>query len=211
MIDTSWVMRDSNYFTKEMLKDYILNEAGGSSLTFLKFITGLEVEDLLTYTPIPKKISEIDFRQNFQAIHDHFHSYNGSLEPALVHGFKVDARFKSGAEGTNCHTAPGLVFDKANAVMAGGKMVSHSMLLIGARYCFLNDDYMFCLQNWWSGKFLVTVSAEYLASCGAKILFIPEHVDLNITGNFQTVNADYAEGSTPGEDSCADDIGAGEM
>jgi hypothetical protein len=70
---------------------------------------------------------------------------------------------------------------------------------------------MFALQNWWPRQFLITVSAEHLASCGAKIVFLPKNVDLTILGTFETVDAVYAEGSTPGEDTCANDNCAGGM
>jgi hypothetical protein len=147
MIDISWVMRDSSYFTKEMLQDYILNNVGGSSLTFLEFVTGLKPAKLLKFTLMEKQMDGKYFRLVSKRIHDSFHSRGGSREPALVYGFKVDKRFQSGGEGSNCHTGHGLVFDEANAVDAGDNMVSHSMLLIGSRYCYRRGDYMFSLQN----------------------------------------------------------------
>jgi hypothetical protein len=144
MIDISSVMRDSEYFTKKMLEDYILMAAGGSSLTFLLSATGVEPEQLVMITP--KLDDSKTFRFMSKRIYDRFHSEGGAREPALVYGFRVDARFQSGGYG-NCHTDAGLVFDKANAVKTGDKLVTHSMLLVGARYDYLKGEYFFALQN----------------------------------------------------------------
>jgi len=216
MIDTSWVMRESSYFNKEMLENYILNTAGGSALSFLTFLTGLEPEHLITdQLHIVKEVGLTKFQKRAKEIHDDFHSRCGSREPGLVVGFNVDKLFQSGnltSDGTktNSFTDPGLVYDKENAVMLGGKIVTHSMILIGSQYCSKQGEYMFSLQNWWPEQFLVTVSAEYLASCEAKVVFLRKDVALELREDLDTIDDVYAEGSTPGEDTCFDD-GLGDM
>jgi hypothetical protein len=64
-----------------------------------------------------------------------------------------------------------------------GASETHSMMLIGGRKVMINPNpsdpqqlrrpkYFFLLQNWYTSKFFVEVSGEYLYQCAAKISFV---------------------------------------
>jgi hypothetical protein len=56
----------------------------------------------------------------------------------------------------------------------------------------VNGEYFFLLQNWWSKRFFIEVSAEYLASTRAIIVFVNDEV-VAIPANFNCINAPCAE------------------
>ena len=71
----------------------------------------------------------------------------------------------------------------------------HSMLLIGARSeVDVRGDikYFFLLQNWWTERFFIEVSAEYLYSSEAIISFVEEEVE-EIPNKFACTYSSYSE------------------
>jgi hypothetical protein len=79
----------------------------------------------------------------------------------------------------------------------------HSMVLIGA-YKEPSGKVWFTLQNTWKGKYIRKVSAEYMASCQAKIWFVPMDHNVSLSENFDLVDAKYAETAVETPEECVD-------
>jgi hypothetical protein len=183
MLDISDYMR--NHMHRTDLRDHIVERSGGdlNALRFLRSITGIRT--CIQYFINSGDLEKILFRA--EGVLKKFNEVN---EPALVHGFSVEKKF----------AAPGnkdVKFDgevNKDDLVEGGRS-THAMILIGAYKDEDTGNIYFSLQNWWEGKYLRQVSAQYLASAGATISFVSDVNVAILPKGFHTVDAYYAEGA----------------
>lgn len=169
MIDVAKYIHDN--WPYQRIIDYIENDRGGDSISFLESIIGnIEKVDFL----IPKLDSDL-FEKTCNKIRKLL-----KKQPALVSGFEVDMNFHQ----------DGVSFSGKRQQKYG----NHAMLLIGIhrkKNLFKRNEYTFILQNWWKHRFFIEVSAEYFNSCNAKITFIFNKIDT--TEGIKYIYSPYAE------------------
>ena len=181
MVDIAACIRDS--FPTAALRDHICSNRGGRSIEMLKTMAGLQDKDLVSYMIPRKSGDEKIFESTTGAVVERF---KRSKRPALVSGFKVETAFKNGTNGS----VPSFSGEISSVEKPNGR---HAMVLVGVRCAPDNDEAIyFLLQNWWPGKFLVEVTAEYLASTGATITFVDSDVKC-VPSTFKTIDACFAE------------------
>jgi hypothetical protein len=193
MLDLSWSIREC--FPNKKLKKFLESGGGGSAIEFFCEIKGTNHEDVRSVTTmLPKKsIAERKFKWAMRNILKDFKSSN---EHTLVSEFKIEKGFKTPGKSKY----DGEVDDKAfydygkECGSQCGVWVLYSMVLLG----LCKDDEQtekvwFLLQNSWAPKYLVIVSGEYLASCGARITFIEPHQSVSLIENMEVIDAHYVE------------------
>jgi len=213
MLDISWYIRE--FFAREGLKTFLVNGVGGSSITFLCNITGIDYDPVLASSNrmMKKSEDETSFNQELALIRDKFKRCG---EPALVSSFAIEEDFKeSGKYVYDGEVDVEKFYEYAKNV---GKTepnvkVRHSMVLLG-----LQEDkdepgkVWLLLQNFWPNKYLVVVSAEYLASCFATITFVPKGKSVSLKNNLKVIEAHYCETETSPEEeeeqACLEETGA---
>jgi hypothetical protein len=186
MVDISEYMR--THMGRCSLREHIRGKPGGHSLTFLESITGIKRSELYRYyidlgdpetiLPQAERLLEI---------------FNELKEPALVHRFSVEKKF---ADPDNKDVKFDGEVNTDDLVDDGNSgNTTHAMILIGAYKNEDTGDIYFLLQNWWEGKYLRQVSAQYLASAGATISFVSDVNVAILPNGFHMVDTYYAEGA----------------
>jgi hypothetical protein len=107
---------------------------------------------------------------------------NLKTQPGCVKNFKISTEF---------HT-DGISFNKAVDWGHTKNEGLHSMLVIGGHYSQVSGKYFFLLQNWWEKRFFIEVSAEYLVSVQAEIIFAIDSVT-SIPKEFKCIDSPYVE------------------
>eukprot|EP01035_Chromulina_nebulosa_P036740 gene36740-49533_t len=159
-----------NSFDAKKLETYLLYDNGGNSIELLRTITlGLK-----TTLKVVKSPTEIRYKEDCEELFEMIQS-----RPALVSSFRVDSDFYNSSK----ITFSGVVDEQSFIGL-------HAMILIGMRR--VNGDYYFLLQNWWEGRYFIEVSAEYLSSSQAILVFINEDV-VEIPDKFPKINSDFVE------------------
>jgi hypothetical protein len=129
-------------FDAEALHRHVFDDKGGDSQVYMESL-------LLTDSTLTSSVP-------MEWYGDYLRLYG----PALVSRFKVHEDFSS-------HHSVHHHYGKKSGKYIG----RHAMVLVGARKDVMHG-WCFLLQNWWFNKQFVEVSAEYLQSCGATVLFI---------------------------------------
>lgn len=204
MLDLSWYIRER--FSTERLENFITKGGGSSSIGFLCEITGNDWEEVSSLSLNPPKKSRKSERFKW-VIAEICHNFKASQEPALVSGFCLEEDFKS----------PGKYYyhgevKKEKLLAYGekckkpkGSYVKHSMVLIALYQDKGRDEVWFLLQNFWANKYLVVVSAEYLASCYASVTFLDADDNVSLPHDLVVIDAHYSETETTLEE-CEEDI-----
>ena len=154
-------------------------DEGGSSLAFFLDITDLTTRDIINLK-IPTGSASARHVANDIAMHLE------KFGPALVACFRVDEAFYG--EGLSYLTS---TYD---ALKPKG---IHAMVMVGHR--MEGSEHVFLLQNWWTKKPLVEVSASYLASTLADVVFVNTPLRIFsrtlpvVAGNYMECEADSGE------------------
>ena len=175
MIDIGAYMRDC--FSSIALRDQICSNRGGRSIGLLRSMGGLKRRELRSITIPRKSKSEESFKYMVDVVVENFEKDG---RPALVSGFRVEGAFKDASILSHSGTVPESAAEDI-----------HAMLLIGARKTEDGTVY-FLLQNWWSSKFFVEVTAEYLASAEATVTFVTKE-KIVLPRKFKMVDAYFAQ------------------
>jgi hypothetical protein len=171
MIDVAKYIK--KYWVGNKMLDYLERDSGGRSEDFLKEITNNKCKTVIYV--IPEENTQLS-----DTICDIILNML-KTKPAIVSEFKIDKNFHQ----------KGLSF---NGKINNNEVIGlHSMLLVGG----LKDNngkYFFLLQNWWSNRYFIEVSSEYLCSSECKISFISNDIT-EIPDEFPYVCSSYAETS----------------
>ena len=143
----------------DRLADFLLRDKGGSSLSMLHELCGLDATDTDHYTVPNPKTLPLGYEEACAQIFERV-----AAAPALISHFQVYPDFLE----TDKVSFTGTPTPRDSP---GSEPMYHSMVLIGARKTQAGE-YFFLLQNWWEGRYFIEVSGEYLSCCGAMIVFV---------------------------------------
>ena len=192
MLDISWYIREK--FPNDKLEKFLTKGGGGSAVEFYCGVTGAELDDMRGVSIfLPRKsTNEATFQRRMVEICDLFKDTN---EPALVTEFKIESGFTA----TDKFVYDGEVdqqayYDYASECKKPKDIrVLHSMVMLGLKKEEPSGKVWFLLQNFWASKYLLLISGEYLASCGAVVTFAPKSVTVDLKENFTVIDAHYME------------------
>jgi hypothetical protein len=199
MLDLSEFIR--KHFDNEQLgKSLKDGGGGGSSLDFFARITGIPQSEMnVLQTQRKSRDPEL-----FDEMNDFILVNYTRRGPALVSCFKVEPSFLSSDDTVFDYEVEKGLFDEYAQAIGSKKHGLHSMVLIGA-YKDASGKIWFTLQNSWEqGKYIRKVSAEYMASCEAKISFVPMDHNVVLSETFDLVDAEYAETTVDTPEECVD-------
>lgn len=184
---TVLAMTDANRFmavqnhTKEKMIRYLFEDNEGSSIdTFFSLakINKRHVQEMSMCTA--QDLAYMHFSRIAELV---------KHKPLLVSQFKTYRHFQTKGK----YTYDQKDFDSVDSHEDPGW---HSMLLIGARHT--PQGYYFLLQNFWSGKYFVEVSGDYLYECDARIYYVvPDVCTINETTAGDAHQAQYFECALP--------------
>jgi hypothetical protein len=162
----------------DFYKECYLEGTGGNSLDVLLLITGADIHTDLKIFKLPSSEDVVPFVAVTDLLVDCFHKYG----PALIRSMRIEDDFcKNDIFSYDLKQSTTYNFRKPN-----GQERKHAMVLIGHRkglskslaessldrFCAAkNGQHVFLLQNSWTKKPFVQVSAEYLALCMPEIIF----------------------------------------
>ena len=201
MLDISAYIREN--FSKQKLEKFLKKGGGGSSVEFFREITGNPNGKLhQTILSFKRSDDEIGFQLGMRQI---CHCFNTLKEPALVSEFAIEKDFKK----TDKFVYDGEVkkqlfldYGKERGYPEGNR-VFHSMVMIGLSEDKKTGKIWFLLQNFWKKDYFVVVSDEYLASCEAKVTFVPKSATVTLLKeNFEMTDDIYVETETELEEEC---------
>ncbi len=162
MIDMASYIKQ--FWRGDRLFKYIAMDSGGSATKFLDEINvgteGFSVDSQLF--PLPLNPRFLDFCRKLLSFLEH--------KPVLVSSFTVYDSFYSSTGGVSFIDLP---HESENEV--GG----HAMVLIGGRIVKTDDgkeQFVFLLQNWWTDRYFIEVSADYLAAVKVILTFVESEI-----------------------------------
>jgi hypothetical protein len=162
-----------NEFTCEELENHIIHNKGGNSIQFLRRITDNSELELSIFNIPPKSNpyhgNIVTFVMN---------AMKSKSVPALVSGFRCAPKFQN-----------------PNGIASFSGCIDEpvSMVLVGFR-TDSKGNVFFLLQNWWRSKPFVEVSAEYMTSSHAFIVFVHSKLE-SIPQSFSLTHAHCVETS----------------
>jgi len=193
MLDISWYIREK--FPNDKLKKFLTKGDGGSAVEFYCEVTGADPVDMRGESiHLPKKsINAAKFQRRMDELCEEFKNTN---EPALVSEFMIERDFikpqnkfvYDSEVDQQAYYQYGLECEKPHGIR-----VFHSMVMLGLKKEEPSGKVWFLLQNFWASKYLVLVSGEYLASCGAVVTFAPKKVPVDLKEDFTVIDAHYME------------------
>lgn len=153
---------------------------GGSSLSLLTRLVTAPADALLaTRDPI---IGTMDFSVLFfipPAMCDSSLQYiirQFSVQPGLISGMKVEARFQDPTDRTRSFSSIPDAFLASSSTNFHPIVVTHSMVAIGSRMDLETGELFILCQNWCPGKYFVEFLVQYLLACGAQLTFLHKSV-----------------------------------
>ena len=195
MLDISWFIRER--FSEEKLRKFLEGEGGGNSLEFLAEITGNDFRLMRENAiPLPVLLKLHLLEPVLQTVYDHFFQLKG---PVLVSNFKVEADFKTDNKFVYDGHVDGSTFveyGKECGKKNGRCIILHSLVIIAMYKDEQTKKFWFLVQNFWANKYLVIMSGEYLASCGAILSMYHQEYKTSLTRGMNVIDADYAETET---------------
>jgi hypothetical protein len=189
MLDLSTYIRDR--MSDEDVAKILVKGGGGSSVSFFSRITGIPIEDLCSISFGKKKSQNPVFFNNCTSWA--WDTYVELREPGLVSDFLIESAFVDERNSVFDYEVEKAEFSSYARSKNRDVPVKHSMVLIGAHREKETGKVWFLLQNFWRDKYFRLVSAEYLASCKAKISFVADDEDVSLKGSHKTVDAMYVE------------------
>ena len=193
MLDISWYIREK--FPNDKLKKFLTKGGGGSAVEFYCEVTGADFHEMrgASINLLRKSTNAAMFQWRMDELCEWFKNTN---EPALVSGFKIEQDFiktqnkfvYDGEVDQQAYYQYGLECKKPHGIR-----VLHSMVMLGLKKEEPSGKVWFLLQNFWASKYLVLVSGEYLASCGAVVTFAPENVPVDLKEDVTVIDAHYME------------------
>ena len=189
MLDLSTYIR--NCFSNHELTEFLVKGEGGSSVSFFARITGISVRKLLSRSFNARKSEDPDYFNVCTAWA--LRTFARLREPGLVSGFLIETAFGDARQSTFDYEVDEQNFYMYAERRGGVKPITHSMVLIGVHHDEKTGKVWFLLQNFWRNKYFCLVSAEYLASCDAKISFVRQGEDVSLEDGHMTVDAMYVE------------------
>jgi hypothetical protein len=197
MIDLSEYIR--KHLDNEKLGIFLKGSRGDSSVDFFARITGIPRKKMNVVQTESKSSDQVNFYHLTALILNRCTNQG----PGLVSCFKVERDFVCTDETSFDYEVEEVKFDEYAKETGGKKPRLHSMVLIGA-YKEPSGKVWFTLQNTWRGKYIRKVSDEYMASCKAKISFVPMEHDVSLSEDFELVDAEYAETAVDTPEECVD-------
>ena len=100
-----------------------------------------------------------------------------SVQPGLISGMKVEARFQDPTDRTRSFSSiPDAFLASSSSTNFHPIVVTHSMVAIGSRMDTETGELFILCQNWCPGKYFVEFSVQYLLACGAQLTFLHKSV-----------------------------------
>ena len=189
MLDLSTFIRDR--FSNHELENFLKNGGGGSSVSFFYRITGIPVDKLSSRSFEVRKSQDPDYFNVCTAWA--LQTYARLREPGLVSDFRIELDFIEGNKSVYDVAVAEENFYSYAQLTGRDIPVRHSMVLIGVHRDEETGKVWFLLQNFWSNKYFCLVSAEYMASCKARISFVEHGGDVSLKEKYKTVDAMFVE------------------
>jgi hypothetical protein len=185
MIDLSKIIEV--YCVKENLnlKNFVTDDSGGFSALALSYFLSLKISDYL----ILKASSPTRHPDFFKAFWTVCALRLAMGKVALVENMTVYQSLHDYESGSP------LEVDPETREPSGVRDGEHSLLLIGIlkQTVSTGPQYYLLLQNWWTGKYFITMNVEYFVACNPTIYWIERSVRsyaadvnvLNVFNNYQ--------------------------
>ena len=189
MLEISAYIR--NGMSNQETHKFLVKGEGGYSVSFFSRITGIPDRKLLSCSFQARKSEDPD---HFNACSAWvLRTYARLREPGLVSDFWIERAFAEGEKSVFEHEFDRAEFYSYAQTKGRAIPIMHSMVLIGVHRDEDTGTVWFLLQNFWRNKYFCLVSAEYMASCRARISFVEQEEDVSLKGSPTTVDAMYVE------------------
>jgi hypothetical protein len=197
MLDLAKYVR--NKFDSLDLEKYLLTDLGGDTLHFFTLLADLKHSEVIR---VLSKNIQADLLVDVT---------EPSLEkgkvpacwkrlvdfgPAVVTKFFIAEDFRGYKQPSDDNFVLPQFSEPVTPTLDGGR---HAMLLVGMRYSSDDMKWHLLLQNWWDHMQFVDVTAEYLHSTGAELIFCKKSLE-NHPPHTPTLASKYAETSVDGAD-----------
>lgn len=145
----------------------------------LNYLTGKRhIKPLFYFASLARVNHTVLIRLSFQLPFEDHLAANLLVAAELMDQVRIQPGMVTEFVTTQPFTRSSLVSFTGQPTFAGTEG-ARAMLIVGARR--VGDAYYFLLQNWYSEKQFVEVSAEYLAYCMASMFFVPTTQNITIS------------------------------